>query len=391
MTSWTQKGSLPKMSRWFSWHQVASEYLREFWASRMLFEWRFCHEMLPDPDFNGHTTNFREWRSSEQFNGLKLAYQCCSASVYESAWVIFTVSRACWTWHTQNVETVKSTWDNIAYDLRMSEQWCCDPHLLEIASFIAANNVASWRWLEEMMQNSNGLASKVFNYTVSILGNRVATLSRHSCPPFCYAGIMDAATQQQTLQQMKRDFHLLLSLEVSTAPAADQLASDLRLLFNPLVRLALSLFELNNWSVFGPTGIRHQGWFIMEAIFRRFPDSKVVEDCHQRIRNDAAGNANSRQSASHIMELVQQAMVLEGREINHVASLQKEWFLEKWSSTKTDGVQFRNFRGHAMRLDKVPLEQLFVVFELLVSCRNMLDKRHGNLDPLAGLLRSDSV
>jgi len=205
--------------------------------------------MLPDPDFNGHTTNFREWRSSEQFNGLKLAYQCCSASVYESAWVIFTVSRACWTWHTQNVETVKSTWDNIAYDLRMSEQWCCDPHLLEIASFIAANNVASWRWLEEMMQNSDGLASKVFNYTVSILGNRVATLSRHSCPPFCYAGIMDAATQQQTLQQMKRDFHLLLSLEVSTAPAADQLASDLRLLFNPLVRLALSLFELNNWSL----------------------------------------------------------------------------------------------------------------------------------------------
>eukprot|EP00435_Cladocopium_sp_Y103_P032362 s602_g8.t1 len=193
----------------------------------------------------------------------------------------------------------------------------------------------------------------IFNYTVSILGNRVATLSRHSCPPFCYAGIMNAATQHQTLLQMKRDFHLLLSLEVSTAPAADQLASDLRLLFNPLVRLALSLFELNNWSVFDPTGIRHPGWFIMEAIFRRFPDSKIVEDCHQRIRNDASGNANSRQSASHIMELVQQAGVLEGREINHVASLQKEWFLEKWSSTKTDGVQFKSFKGHAMRLDKV--------------------------------------
>ena len=93
----------------------------------------------------------------------------------------------------------------------------------------------------------------------------------------------------------------------------------------------------------------------MEAIFRRFPDSKVVEDCHQRIRNDAAGNANARQSASHIMEIVQQAMVLEERDINHVASLQRDWVLEKWSSTKTDGVQFRNFRGHAMRLDKVPL------------------------------------
>ena len=42
LETWTKKGSAVKQSRWFSWHDSAHDHLKEWWASRMIYEWYFC-------------------------------------------------------------------------------------------------------------------------------------------------------------------------------------------------------------------------------------------------------------------------------------------------------------------------------------------------------------
>jgi hypothetical protein len=48
MTSFHQKQSLPKQGRWFSWNQAAEEQLREFHATRMIFEHHVAGDADPD-------------------------------------------------------------------------------------------------------------------------------------------------------------------------------------------------------------------------------------------------------------------------------------------------------------------------------------------------------
>ena len=50
LETFTKKGTLPKMPRWFSWNQSAEENLKEFRAARVVLEHAFCEDSKLDPD-----------------------------------------------------------------------------------------------------------------------------------------------------------------------------------------------------------------------------------------------------------------------------------------------------------------------------------------------------
>ena len=117
LETWTKKGSAVKQSRWFSWHDSAHDHLKEWWASRMIYEWYFSGEVDIDSIDNTVFKSFKQAREST--GGLKLALKCMSLHCFEMTWLVYLCSQPCWTWYTNQVQQVKTSDDNLAQVIEM--------------------------------------------------------------------------------------------------------------------------------------------------------------------------------------------------------------------------------------------------------------------------------
>ena len=76
LPSFLAKRGLPKPSRWFAWHEQASQQLSEFFATRCVIEWYLGDDAV-DPD-RPEATTFKD--SKSEMGGLKLFMRlqgCC--------------------------------------------------------------------------------------------------------------------------------------------------------------------------------------------------------------------------------------------------------------------------------------------------------------------------
>ena len=78
---------------------------------------------------------------------------------------------------------------------------------------------------------------------------------------------------------------------------------------------------------------RKESLSVLKSLLYRLPDTKVVEDVHQRLRTEAMANPNNRLLPRELQGLVQTSGQLEARQIPHPARLDKESFLERWKVT----------------------------------------------------------
>lgn len=336
LESWTRKQSLVKQSRWFSWNESAHTHLKEFWASRMLLEWYFDGEVDPDDLSLG---SFKLCR--ESLGGLKLAFKCLSTQVFESSCIVYICSQPCWSWYTNQVQNVKTSMDNLVYQKSMADEWHEEEHLQELAGFLNPIGANSFSALFYSTFDENSLASQIVTYVVQLLSQRAGSLSKHCSPPECYAGFLGPDEISQLAgQQMRNDLKWLLTLEMSTAPEASNLASDCRLSCDAPTRLALFLKSQH---------MNHQCKLVLTALLKTLPDAKIVEDCHQVVRTAQKSRGNEKLTTTTVQALIQNSKVLTSRRLKHGSKITRETFMTDYPRAKKIIVnKIFNARSHKL-------------------------------------------
>ena len=151
-------------------------------------------------------------------------------------------------------------------------------------------------------------------------------MSKHASGPEAYAPAIgdDPECAQESMDFMIADRRALRLLEASPGQAPQELAADMRDSISKPLRLAFQLMEC---------GRKEESLSVLKSLLYRLPDTKVVEDVHQRLRTEAMANPNNRLLPRELQGLVQTSGQLEARQIPHPARLDKESFLERWKVT----------------------------------------------------------
>jgi len=360
LPSFHHKLSFPKLGRWLSWNNSAHEYMPEFTATKMLFEHHLGNQ--PDPDdmstFNtdrdsiiaaGRAVNPRAELAAlkNASGGLALAYKLMSSDLQVHVKILYTAAQACWDWYTDQVKHIKTASDGFQYSVQMAQgRWAWSPHLWLTISHCLYNATS----LEFMSipnftddPNVQQLAHKTLMLVWHLICNRAWSLTRHDCPPECYASVASAShvEAQATMDSMQADWKKVVMLEqrVHNLPAARLLWSDIDSVKSRPIRLLFVFFERDQWHVESLAGRK-----LLAGLLWQLPDNKIVEDCHAHIRRESKANANQKLSISRIQDLVLRSGVFESRGINHPAAVTQEVFVRNIKK-KTNGFSTTQHRS----------------------------------------------
>ena len=140
---------------------------------------------------------------------------------------------------------------------------------------------------------------------------------------------------------MLSDWKCLWGMESSVGSGPKDLAGDMGDAISKPVRLAMQLQE---------TGCDAAAREILLSLLVRLPDSKLVEDLHQRLRTEAKANAQQSLQPRELQGLVQTSNALESRDIGHPARLTKDIFLKGWKTTTSDYNFKKSFDSGTVKL-----------------------------------------
>ena len=322
LESCRKKKSLVKSGRWFSWHGACQEHLNEFWALRMILKHAF-----PDAQDPNENLSFKELRMDA--GGLKLALKCCTLQTFVSINVLMLGGRPMWKWWAETIKRVKSPCDALRnyISLTTASAWRSDTHLQEpVACLQCSQEIAHVsKYCLALQSSTDDYVLQLWFYIVGLLSNRVATLCKFECAPYCFAPIFSDVDHHSAAagEMMLADWKALCLIE--QAAGAQELAIDLQNCVYSPMRLSFLLLE---------TGERTASLEILRSMLQSFPDTKLVEDCHQKIRCDSLQNPNQRHSTAEIQHILVTSKVLEARNISHPASLTKRAFMSRFKTTK---------------------------------------------------------
>ena len=349
LKSWRVKLGLPKASRWFSYNEQAAEQVCEFWASRMIMEWSLASENVESPEEIAlRKTKFSQFYKGS--SGLKLYYHCHSETCFEDIHILLRCQDPLWDFFSSRLHNVKSPSDGLSElaSMTLDSQWESHWHLQGLAERLGSPSRAMFQDMIAMTSNESRFTTELYGYATQLLANRCSSVCKCCCPPDSWAPILseNAAHRQPAMDDLKRDWRRLVSLECAEAESAAELAQDLRLSFCACTRLVAQLFERDQFdcnSVQGTQALAH--------ILGGFADSKIVEDVHQSLRVSTNSRANQRLSPTAVQLIVQNSGVLESREIVHSAHVDKATFLALWPHTKPD---FKPKKDCKAQLHKLP-------------------------------------
>ena len=329
LPSFKTKKGVPKGSRWFAWHEQADEQLKEWFAARCLLEWYFEGDgpggQLSAPE---DAAGFKESRGKGT-GGLKLLYRALRYEYHEATSIILMVSRACWTWYTEQVSEVKTAQDGLAQVMAWATSWDRDAHLIAIVKtmydWTSIHRMMRYQFLEGREDNTQ-LATDIFNYATSVLSRRLWSMSRYSTAPECYAPIFsdNNMCRQAAIDLMKNDWLLLCMAEQSTK--CTNVIHDLQFLCSQPVRLFMCLFQQSGWD-YDCEAAR----YICSSVLAVLPDNKIVEDAHQAVRVEAKSNPNQKMTLPHVQSCVMNSKIFSSRGLNHPSKLDKQEFVHKWN------------------------------------------------------------
>ena len=208
------KGTLPKLSRWFSWNQSCEEQVGEFRVFRMILQhWlgkRACEKLDPNEaqhqrelqaaaraSAQGSMTkkSLREEFSKLKANlggGMKLAFHLMSDRLLQMVRLIALATRPTWTWYAKNVQEVKNATHTLEQTIFLQNHWCCETHLQETARLLVSNHEEVVFILSDPeLKQFSDTQKKLHALVVNILKRRTWSLAKqYCCPPDCYASIM---------------------------------------------------------------------------------------------------------------------------------------------------------------------------------------------------------
>ena len=203
------------------------------------------------------------------------------------------------------------------------------------------------------MQISEGdlIATDTVMLVWHLVRRRCWSLSKHDCPPECYAGIASASPErmQSAIRAMKSDWENLMALEQEchNDNKAMKLWEDITFALSPAIRLLFLFFERDAWSVQSLAGRKYLRGFLC-----KLPDNKLVEDIHHAIRSESRGNPNKKMRFSSMQYLVLNSRVLETRRIPHKPALTLEVFEREFKAARTGVVRPSKHKPATHKLKK---------------------------------------
>lgn len=224
LPTFSNKCTLPKLSRWFSWNQAAEEQMREWTALKTVLAYSFMNqpELNPDEAFqkrqveafakdaavkdeDDHMTFKQQFGKLKEKlgGGLKLCYHLMSDRLYHMIQVVSITTRPLWTSYVETVKTVKTPHDSVKSLEALSLQWASCNQLQETAALLTSrcHELADLLRLTAFEDTGENVA----DLTCHILAKRAWSLSRHSAPPDCYAGLLSEERQLKEARVLNCD------------------------------------------------------------------------------------------------------------------------------------------------------------------------------------------
>ena len=340
MRSFVHKLSQPKMQNWFAWNKCAYEQLPEFHPTKMIFESQLEGE--PDPDDCGDfdiggkvgSDPVRQLKAMlKNGGGIRLAYKLMKEALLEHARILYVAEQPSWDWYTNEVENTKTPQDAFAYSLHMADGgWAQEQHIARTTE-IMLYDTEQLKYMEVPMGRSP-CATKVHMLQWHIVKYRAWALSKHDCPPECYApiGSTDLDKAQRSCESMKTHHRNVLMLEqrVHEVPAAEQLHKDMAPIVKSVpIRLLLEFFARDKYS-----RTSRAGRALLKGMLWTMCDNKCVEDVHHKLRIGAKQAANRRMSKTRIQDTIVSSEVFEGRGVRHKARVNRSTFVRCFRSIK---------------------------------------------------------
>ena len=209
-STFVTKRTLPKLMRWFSWHQAAVEQLPEMHALKLVlgYHYRQQGDSKLDPDSaeerrslaaaarqakqgSGSKEDLRKEfsRLKESLGGgTKLAYFLMSERLWAMCHMLVVTSRPLWDWYSDAVRTCKNADDSLRRLIGLVNHWHEDAHLQALAAVPINQDPALVRlWHDKRILDTPEL---VLELSMHFLKRRAWSMSKHACPPDNYAELL---------------------------------------------------------------------------------------------------------------------------------------------------------------------------------------------------------
>ena len=316
--------------------------------------------------------------------GFKLAYYLMTEDLFDHSKILYKVTEPLWCWYGKQVKNVKSPQDGRGYAelMTVGDAWKADNHLIQMVSNLQKTEL----WKEHFDTDLHEPAEKIMMLSLHLLMNRAWTSSLFSLPPDAYAGLLSADAEIRKTTALKAECHhkSLLRFESKLSQSTPslhtrQLFTDLQVGISHPSRLFLDTLEAQGYEVEPPGsedvvmddvdteqqdvemedsvpeeaddghGIGHivldeqegrvparrtvtipvpacPATHLLSVLVQTLPDSKIVEDIHNKIRNDSLLNKTRKQTYSTIQTVIENSKVFESRSIRHPARVKREYF-----------------------------------------------------------------
>ena len=339
--SFRKKGSMVKMSRWFSWNQCAEEQLRDWHTFKMVLTYNSKSKgLVPnDGEEQANESTDREklmreakckknnetknWQLLKQTAGaFPLAFKIMTPQLHRHVKMLQMATRPMWSWYTRQVTEIKTTSQTIDYAISMvlpleheaGWTWMKEVHLCELAHVLCHDEVSQFEREDDPLA-----AEKLFELILQLLSRRAWSLAvRHSLPPEQFAGVLspESDLRKASMELLKICHEGLLKWEhdvvndtdLKSKPTAQLLKDDVSFAVNHPSRLMMDAFESIDYE-------------------------------HRRLRPGGYKTTNmGKEPGEHLLEtllapstmqsICMNCGVLESRGIPHQAAVAKEEFLE---------------------------------------------------------------
>ena len=219
--AFANKGTLPKMSRWFSWNQSYEEQIASWHVLKLALAYHFASEKNQiDPDvaaqkreldalarLDQNATEQEKVNVKHEFSrlkeklggGLKLAFHLMSNRLLQLVHIIAMVTRPTWCWFAESIRTMNNSEDHIERLAVLSRGWSGDKHLQDTAGVPTSRNEQLVNLLNrgEFAEFSD-TGEKVFELSGRLLQQRAWSFARANAPPDCYVEMLrNSAVERQ--------------------------------------------------------------------------------------------------------------------------------------------------------------------------------------------------
>ena len=299
----------------------------------------------------------------ENLGGFQLAQRILLSDItFDRARSFYIATQAIWSWYTREVRFIKSPDDGLAELIRLSGS---DVALFEELSALIYNSLENQERLvwagfrreapDSSLEYQQTRYEEHVEVTLALLYQRGWAKFEQKLPPLCYAGLTTAsndvaanglANTAAALMQSHNDIIQILDVDALTDPDA----RDMRKLMLPWIEKACMRILYLVWESykFNPI-LCGLGQRLLRCFLLILPDSRIVEEVHQYLRDLNRNNRNNINNRASLFGAAVHSGVLESRGIPHL-KVSKSEFIAKYGERASKKSLKHAFRSQTHKL-----------------------------------------